>query len=313
MKYPTSRNGIVVAVFVLALTLCPGCSSDRQDNPASGVREPSNRIVAASYALQYLTSRIAGAECQVDCPLEPTGNAMQWSPKPEQIIAMQKADLIVINGQGAEYAKWILQTTLSPSRICESCEDIPLKDLISVPDYRIVHSHGPEGEHSHPYMVPYTWLDPVMAIKQSEKIAECLSRIYPECAAEFQGNLNELTRDLQAIHAGNADSGKPAGISISLNPYLKYFTRSAGLADEHLLWFDLPNASNWDEVKQELDQKISENDVDFVLASQPLPAFLEEFLSDRNLTVVPIDTLDHPPGEGDLIAALQSNFDRVNR
>jgi zinc transport system substrate-binding protein len=303
----------VAAAAIVAMLLANGCGSGETGKSESAAPQKSNRIIAASYALQYLTSRIAGDQIQVDCPPAEGENPLDWSPNPEQIAAMQKADLIVINGQGAEYAQWITQTTLAPSRICESVEDIPLKDLISVPDYRIVHAHGPEGEHSHPYMVPYTWLDPAMAARQAEKIAECLSRAYPDRRAIFESNLGGLINDLNRVRPQTPASDEPSIMTISLNPYLKYFARAAGLVDEHLLWFDLPKASEWETAKSELAQKISDNDVQFVLASGDLPEFVREYLVEKNLQVIRIDLLDHAPVEGDLITALKNNFDRASR
>ena len=98
---------------------------------------------------------------------------------------MQHAGLVVANGRGAEVAKWLETVSIPDSRLCNSAtRGLALADYIAIEDLRMVHAHGPEGEHSHPTMVGNTWLDPAIAKKQSAYIAQELMRVFPERIAD---------------------------------------------------------------------------------------------------------------------------------
>ena len=169
----TLRYETAPLVCLFLTVFLNGCfSKSSVENNHQVQRQRTNRVVVASYALEYLTQRLVGDEIQVEFPAENSHDPSNWAPAVDDIAYMQRADLVIVNGSSAPFAQWLVQVTLPSSKICDSCEDIPLSKLIAVSDHRIVHSHGPEGEHSHAYMVPHIWLDPELAALQAKKIAE---------------------------------------------------------------------------------------------------------------------------------------------
>ena len=147
--------------FLLAL-LCvvPACdwSRDVETAPRFAARELTDRIVTVSYPLQYLTQRIATNDLIIEFPAAESDVPRNWKPTIDEIANIQKADLIITNGPGIDYANWLIKVTLPDSKICATSEALSLQDFIKVKGVDIVHSHGPEGEHSHPFMVAYSWL-----------------------------------------------------------------------------------------------------------------------------------------------------------
>ena len=156
------RPRLVLLVWLLGSLAFVGCVQDAEK--ASGTvgenLDSDFRVVAVSYPLQYLTGRIAGDLVAVDCPV-PLGveDPSQWKPSREAVLAMQSADLVIANGVGADYAKWLPKVSLPGSKLCRTAtKGLSISDYIAVEDVSMVHSHGPEGEHSHPTMVSRTWL-----------------------------------------------------------------------------------------------------------------------------------------------------------
>ena len=302
-----------LTILVLATTL-PGCqSSDKSRDPSSGTKSnmPSRRIVTASYALKYLTQRLVGESVVVECPAAESLAPGNWSPGLEDIAAMQKADLIVINGQGAEYAKWIAQTTLPRRRICQSCEDVPLKSLIPVADFQLVHSHGPEGEHSHAYMVPTTWLDPETASIQARTIAHRLVATYPELRSTIEANLKDLLGQFQELPKPNASTieNRPAVLTVS--PEYKYATRAAGLQDHHLLWFDEMYEQGRESALQKLRKKIADSHAIALITSNMPEEEVQRICTDEDVEIVIVDLLERQPSAGDYFTLLRDNLNRL--
>ena len=96
------------------LLLFPACDLlIPRPSPASSKRELTNRVVAVSYPLQFLTQRIATDDIVVEFPAGEADDPRVWKPTIEDISQMQKADLIITNGPGIDYA-CLLYTSPSP-------------------------------------------------------------------------------------------------------------------------------------------------------------------------------------------------------
>ena len=290
-----------------------GCTNSTapQENVVRA-RKLSNRIVTASYALQFLTQKIVGDEIAVEFPAAAAPDPKTWSPKIDEIAGMQKADLIVVNGTGADYAQWLVRTTLPSNKICNSCEDIPLAQLISVADHQLVHTHGPEGEHSHAYMVPYTWLDPNLAITQAKTIAERLKKVYPKLAETFDQNLAELVKELQVIANQAQESESRNWSVVTTSPQLKYLTRFANIDDVHLLWFDSLIEQDSDATLQQLKKLVTESSAQVVLVDGPAHPMLEKYCVENKLEIIRIDLLEFKPGSGDFVSELRKCIEKLD-
>jgi zinc transport system substrate-binding protein len=298
------------------LILAAGCQP-AQETPALAEAQKTFRVVAASYPLQYLAQRIVGGKVQVDFPVPTDVDPREWSPSIEQVQELQAADLVIVNGAGAAYAKWLVRVSLVPSKICNSVDDLDISDYFMVNDYQIVHTHGPEGEHSHAYMVPYSWLDPVIAKKQASKIAKELKKAYPEFESDFSENLKALQADLDQLAVEFKES-KTTGSVVSTNPNAKYLLRALGFEDQHLLLFDFEKQAQADaltRIERMGDQKISGliwvEDMSASLDA-PAKAKFQEWFADSNVTLTEIDLLDHAPSQGDYLSAMRELLAKFN-
>ena len=305
------------ANFILVLLalgiFCGGCEDSGEVSTQEVVEENSNRIFAASYALQYLTQRVAGEGFQVEFPAADSDDPKKWSPDVESVAAMQKSDLIVVNGPGAAYAGWLERTTLPATKICKTCDDFKLGDYITVKNYQIVHAHGPEGEHSHPYFVPYPWLDPQLAIKQSEKVCSALSTIHPDRKEVFETNLRALKKDLKElaslIQSGNGDSRPRV---VTTNPFPKFLTRAAGIQDRHLLWMQASDLENQQAAIDQLKKQLVDFQAKHVLVGGELPSSLTDEMKKNPAEVHVLDLLDFEPANGDFLDACRKNIQTLN-
>ena len=310
---PAISSQVVGLLVCLAMVTSVSCNG-KQDVPQQTASvERANRIVAVNYGLQYLTQRIVGDAVKVEFPAARSPDPKNWIPAVADVAAMQKADLIVVNGDGAPFAQWLVTTTLPSSKICDATQDIPLKKLIPISDHQIVHTHGPEGEHSHAYMVPHTWLAPDMAGVQAKTIAERLQVIYPEKKETLESNLKNLLEDLKIETNVKEPSANTQPIAIvTTSPRLKYLTRYVGLNDHHLLWLD-----EWLEldVKSAIDKlavKTKTTAAVAVVTDTPPSPELQKFCEEKNYPLIQIDLLERESGRGDYLMMLRENIRRLS-
>ncbi len=238
---------------IVALAFCACGPSDPSGESGSGTSPtPSSpyaptplSVYTTNYPLAYFAERIGGEQVEVVFPAPADVDPAYWAPEPEVIAEFQEADLILLNGAG--YEKWIERASLPASKLVDTSAAmessyIPLDD-------GVVHTHGPEGEHSHKGWAFTTWLDPMIAIAQAQAIQEALAELRPVAAEDFRVAYEGLQADLLVLDAqlGNvaADLGdRPILFS---HPVYQYLDEHLGLNGEAVHWEpgEMPTEEMW--------------------------------------------------------------------
>ncbi|MEE2825032.1 MAG: metal ABC transporter substrate-binding protein [Planctomycetota bacterium] len=312
MHYQTlAKLAILLALPVLWMPC--GCQrNDRtpQDNTAFSQPTRSDQVSAISYPLFFVTGKLLeGTSIQLDLVAPPANAPEPWTPDQQQIETLQASDLIIANGSGAPFAKWMVRVSLPESRVIQTTDNFSIEEFIMVKDHRVVHQHGPEGEHSHPFMVAETWLDPAMLKKQAEEIAVALIRCYPTLDNQVRENLEQLNQSLDRLT--EQVKGIPKGNVITSTPRLKYLTRAAGLQDTHLLWFDLPEQSTWQTTGEKaFIDRAQEAGSSCMLFDTDPPNWLRERLRELGYPVVSLNSFSRGglPSEGDFLQVMENNL-----
>ncbi|MEL7496063.1 MAG: metal ABC transporter substrate-binding protein [Planctomycetota bacterium] len=222
----------LAAGLLLSLTGCPTPDSGSNKPLNDG---PSNRIVAVSVPLQAMAEACVDDSITVVCPAAKAPDPRTWRPDRESIAEMQSADMVIANGVGANYAKWLVTVSLPDSKLINvATKGMSIRDYIAVEDIQIVHSHGPEGEHSHPTMVAHTWLAPAIAKKQLLYIQTRIQKTYPDVnSPRFDDFAEQLDALIQRVEKSKLAESKTV---LTATHEMKYLTRSLGLEDRHLNW-----------------------------------------------------------------------------
>ena len=296
-----------LVVGAMVLCIC-GCQPSKQtgNDGYSANGDSSNTIVTTSYPIQWVTQQIVGYEYEVEFPAGDSDQPDRWRPDRETIPKIQAADMIVCNGIAAPYAKWMKTVSLPSSKVIESAtKGLRLADFISVEDIQIVHTHGPEGEHSHPTMVSRTWLDPAMLIKQASFITEQVSKRSPDDAAQFRQNAATAISELELIIPQQLPEETPPVFSAT--PELKFLTRAAGVVDLHFNWNE---KTTLQQAETDLAARTKAETIQFILFPNRLKALadrLKPALQQQKLTPIFIDMLDRAD-KRDFTSRLENNF-----
>ncbi len=230
-----------------------------------------------------------------------------WRPAAEEVVAMQEADLIVVNGAG--YERWLEDVSLPTSRLVDTTAGSRHR-LIAL-DAALTHSHGTEGDHEHAGTAFTTWLDPTLLIEQARAAAAALERRWPEHAATFGQGLAALEADLEALDAelAAATAGAAEQPVVFSHPVYQYLEQRYGLAGDSLHWEpgEAPDEARW----AELEKLLARHGARWMIwEAEPLAATAER-LAAAGVRSAVVDPCATPPGEGDLLAVLRRNAESL--
>ena len=263
-------------------------------------------IITVNNPLYYFTKRLAGDLATVSLPVPKEGDPSQWNPGLEELLALQQADLIVLNGAG--YSSWLDKVSLSSSQILNSSLDakeqwIPLTK-------QATHSHGPTGEHSHSGYAITTWMDLSIAKIQAIAIAEALIQRWPEQQSVIEQRKTELLVALAELDEGYQQQTKLLADKqlIYSHPVYQYFERQYKMAGHSLHWepTEIPSDSQW----LLLQHKVDENPNSlFVWEDTPAPLIAERMaaMGMKSIVISPAANT----GEKDWLTTQLGNLQRL--
>ena len=152
---------------------CEGSKDQTTTTTAASSGPP--RIFAVNFPLQSFAQAIGGSKVAVESPILDGESSINFSPSPEQIIAIQDATLILLNG--ADFASWTANASLPASRTVVTSEEFRAQWLESAHHHHDHdHQHGPDGDgvHHHAHWASHTWLDPNHAREQAIAIGAAM-------------------------------------------------------------------------------------------------------------------------------------------
>ncbi|MFI4897391.1 MAG: metal ABC transporter substrate-binding protein [Phycisphaerales bacterium JB059] len=284
--------------------LVSGCAESA--DPVEASPGEAERVVMTTFhPTTWITERLAGGLVEVECPLPEGEDPIFWRPSAEVIRRYQEADLIVVNG--AELEKWVATAALPRSRVVDSCDELSV-ELITIESS--THSHGPAGEHSHDGIDGHTWVDPLLAVEQAERITEAMSEAFPEHTEAFETNLATLRDELRLLDAQLSEID-PAGVSlIASHPAYNYLSRRHGWEVESL---DLdPEGELTDEDVMDVAAHVRPGTRGVLLWEGPPLQASAERLEQAGITSVVFSPAENPgEGEGDYLSSMQENIQRL--
>ena len=266
-------------------------------------------VLTSNYPTYFYASRIVegvtGAP-EIVLPII-DGDPAFWIPNAEQIQQLQSADVVFLNGAGAE--PWLDLISLDRRRLIDTSSGIT-DQLIPLQD-SVLHQHGPEGEHSHRGTAFTTWLDPQLAVAQAEAVTDALVALAPADEARFRDNMAKLEQELMAVDARLADvfaklDGRPVLFS---HPVYQYLQRRYGINGESLHWEpdEEPGTASWIEMHQ---LRTTHPSTTMIWEDEPLVSTAQR-LADAGITSVAFHTLANRPKQGDFLTAMFDNAARL--
>ncbi|WP_308916359.1 metal ABC transporter substrate-binding protein [Jannaschia sp. LMIT008] len=257
-------------------------------------------IVADSYPMAYFAERLAGNAAEVRLSVPDGRDPSSWRPGLADVVAIQAADLIVLNGSGL--SDWTTRAALPRARTVDTGRGLA-DDRIATET--ITHSHGEEGSHSHEGVATHTWLDFALAARQAEALAAAMARALPD--APVDASLGALLSDLATLDAaGDALTGGRTVPVIVSHPRYEYFGRAYGLAVEALDW-EAGAAPDADALA-DLASRADRTSARILIWEAEPPTEARDAVAALGLSQVVLPPMATPPAEGDFVTGLRDGM-----
>lgn len=185
------------AILAIVLTACD--ESGVVESEAIEEEASQLEIMVTMFAQYDFASQIGGEFVNVQRLLPPGIDVHAYDPTPQDIVAINEADLFIYTGH--EMEPWV-------HRILDSLDsdDLTILDVSTgvnfLPWYGSLahdHSHAHDDhDHSHDYD-PHIWTSPINAIVMAENILEYLKMLMPEHSAYFEENAATLIAELEEL------------------------------------------------------------------------------------------------------------------
>ena len=176
------RPWAALLLIVIAAYAVPGC---RETPAEDGAAAP--RAVTTFTILADMARNVAGEHIQVESITKPGAEIHDYEPTPRDIVKVQAADLVLLNGLGLE--RWF-------ERFMQNVKDVPWVTLSE--------SIQPIGIGTGPYEGkpnPHAWMSPANALIYVENIRAAFARIDPAHAADFAANAAAYSAKIREIDA----------------------------------------------------------------------------------------------------------------
>ena len=224
MNIRTPLALIAGVATVLALAGCSAANSPDSTGNGAASTEKLN-VVATTTQLADFASRIGGDDISLTGLLAPGASAHHFDPSPADLLALGKADVLIINGAGLEefidsavessgFAGTVVTAAdgidleLAKAITAEAAEDDDHDHAEDDHDHAEEdhdHDHADEGDdehdHDHGDLNPHLWTSVRFAQGMVAEVAEGLATADPAHAAEFSERADAYRAQLETLDA----------------------------------------------------------------------------------------------------------------
>ena len=212
-----------LAAMLLACVLLGGCAM---------AGDAGRTFVTSFYPMYVFAQNVANGVPDVqimNLAGESTGCLHDYQLKTRDMATLEKADALIINGGGMEQFmdKVIAQQPQLP--VIDAGSGIQM--LCSEDD----HDHGSHGheshDHEHEILNAHVWLDPKLAIRQIQNIADGLAAVDSANAQIYQDNAAAYIARIEALDRELEESLAPLSGSelVTFHEAFAYFAEAYGL------------------------------------------------------------------------------------
>lgn len=171
------------------------------------------KIFASFYPIYDFVKKIGKDRVDVSTIVPANIEPHDFEPTARQIIELQKADVIFINGAGFE--SWI--NKIGNAIVVDLSKDLPMENKGSAPD-------------------PHVWLDPNLVKTYSKTIFEKLISLDPQNTDYYTNNFNEFNNKLELLNSDINTNLTNCALNdfIAFHDAFGYFAKRYGLTQHSI-------------------------------------------------------------------------------
>jgi len=188
-------NFLILATMAIALTLLiTACSGRTTGEPGDKLQ-----ILATTSIVGDVVAQVGGEHIQVNVLLPLGTDPHTFEPRPQDAAAITNADIIFANGAGLEeFLQPLLVSAGAIDKLIEVSEGVKLIPF-SDQGHAGEEKQAADNKPGHEGGDPHTWMDPNNVLIWVKNVADTLSAIDPEHAADYEANAKAYTASLRDL------------------------------------------------------------------------------------------------------------------
>lgn len=283
-------------------------------------------IATSFYPLEFAINRIIGDLAEVT-NVGAGRDPHDFRPSTQDILAMQRADLVVLQGAALEPWGDAVQDQLKTEGVPVLLATNELT-LMEAGEHHDEHGAGEHNEehndhghdetededhhgHNHGAFDPHTWLDPVLFSQTVEHLTEAIVSLDPENAETYQANAATLQADLADLDVEYASTLTSCTASevITSHDAFGYVGARYGFTIHSIAGIstqDLPSATTLATLRAEAAEGINA----ILLEANSVTAYGETLADETGLQTLSIDPIAFTIGaDSDYFTVMRANLD----
>lgn len=179
------RIRLLALVLIAALVLISGCGGNKSKTSASDAGKDTVKIVTSFYPMYIMALNVIAGIPGVELTNMTTpqkGCLHDYTLSPKDVKTLQKADIFIVNGAGAE------------SFLDKALKQQPdLKIVTATHGMKLIEGEGQIGPN------PHVWVSIAGAIQEVKNISSQLSELDPAHASQYQKNSESYIAKLENL------------------------------------------------------------------------------------------------------------------
>ena len=273
---------IVIVSFVLLGLLFIQKSSSK--SPAL----QQNTVITTIYPLYFITKGIVGEAVEVKRLIKPGNEIHSFSPTPVEMVALDRADLLITLGK--ELEPWTGKLAAATNVKILSLEE-GLTLIYTEKDHHAEHQEG--GHHHQGGINPHVWLDFDNDIKMIQMISDRLGELFPEQKMHFTKNALAMQEQFKKLQRSYAEGLKQCDKQILLvgHDAFGYLEKHYGFETESIMGVFAHSRPDAGKIAA-LSEMIKAKEL-YYLFTDPIESSksASQLAADMNLTLEPLYTL----------------------
>lgn len=210
------KKSMLSALMALALAMCSGCAAEE---------DAGKTIVTSFYPMYVFTQNVVrdvpGVRV-VNMASESAGCLHDYQLQTRDMVTLEGADALVINGGGIEQFM---------DKVIAQRPELPVINASDGIEMLCGEDDHDGHDHDHGVYNAHVWLDPALAMRQVQNIADGLAAVDSENAEAYQQNAAAYKARIQALDAELSAQLEPfAGSAIvTFHEAFTYFADAYGL------------------------------------------------------------------------------------
>jgi len=151
-------------------------------------------LIATTSIIYDVVSHVAGDSAVLKDLMKPGQDPHSYQPTPRDMAAVEKADIVFVNGFGLEEGLLETLESVNKSAIFEVSQGIKALKMVDNNEEEL------EGEHHHEGSDPHTWTSPLNVLIWVENIRDALVAADPVNSESYKINAKAYTVDLMLLH-----------------------------------------------------------------------------------------------------------------